>query len=73
MVDTISYVQGSTQTLVINYSLPTHFIYLSQQEVVGLEGHIGLPAMQPVQYLVPPGFVWAERGMGALYIGIPGL
>ena len=31
-----------------NYSPPTHFNSLSEQGVGGLEGHIGLPALQPV-------------------------
>ena len=29
-----------------NYSLATHFNCLSEQGIGGLEGHIGLPALQ---------------------------
>ena len=56
-----------------NYSLPTRFNCLAEPGMGDLEGRIGLPALQPVLYFVPPGFAWAERGMGTLYTSIPGL
>ena len=34
-----------------NYSPPTHFNCLSELGVESLEGHIGLPALQPVPFL----------------------
>ena len=51
-----------------NYSTPTLFSCLSEQGVGGLEGCIGLPALQPVLY-----FFRSCMGMGALYISILGL
>ena len=54
-----------------NYLLPTCFNCLTEQGVGGLEGRIGLPALQPVPCL--SGLAWAERGMGILYISILGL
>ena len=52
-----------------NYSFPTHLNCRSERGLGSLEGCIGLPALQ----LVPLGLAWAERGMGILYICIPGL
>ena len=49
-----------------NYSSPTCFSCLSEQGVWGLEGRIGLPALQPVPCL-------SGSCMGALYISILGL
>ena len=45
-VDNISYIQGSAQALVIIHC--PRFNCLSEKEVGGLEGCIGLPALQPV-------------------------
>ena len=49
MVDSISYVQGSAQALVIIYC--PRISTSSEQGVGGLEGCIALPAMQPVPCL----------------------
>ena len=48
MMDNVSYVQGPALG---NYSPPAHFNCLFEQGVGGLEGHIGLPALQPVPCL----------------------
>ena len=65
MVDNVPYVQGSAQAFV-NYSLPKHFNCLSEQGAGGLEGHIGLPALQPAPCTL-------RSYMGTLYASIPGL
>ena len=36
-----------------------------------LEGCTDLPALQPLY--IPLGLVWMQRGLGALYVSIPGL
>ena len=50
MMDNVSYVQGPAQVLG-NYSPPACFNCLFEQGVGGLEGRIGLPALQPVPCL----------------------
>ena len=50
MVDNVSCVQGPAQPLVIIH-YPHVFNCLFEQGVGGLEGRIGLPAMQPVPCL----------------------
>ena len=49
MVDNVSYVQGPVQPLVIIHH--PRFKCLFEQGVGGLEGRIGLPALQPVPCL----------------------
>ena len=65
MVDNVSYVQGSAQALVINHHPHVSTTSLSKGWW-GLEGCIGLPALQPVPCL-------SGSCMGALYISILGL
>ena len=51
-----------------NFSVPTHFNYLSEQDVGGLEGRAGLPALQ----LLPCHFrsCVSREGHGAPYISV---
>ena len=50
MVDNISYIQGSTQAFVIIHC-PSVSTASPSKGWGGLEGHIGLPALQPVPCL----------------------
>ena len=69
MVDNVSYVQDSAQTLVIIHCTHVSTASLSMGGGGGVVGHIAYLLCS--QKLVPLGLAWAERGMGALYIGIP--
>ena len=72
MVDNVSYIQGPVPALAIIHSPHVSTASLSKGwgGGGGLEGHICLPALQPVSCL---SLVWMEKSKGALYISILGL
>ena len=55
----------------VKFLLPTRFNCPSEEGVGGLEGHTGLPALQPVH--CPSKSCVGERGMGTLYIRMSAL